>query len=343
MTGFRVVLPVALLVVAMPVWGSLTTFQTYNGNVSFSSDGFGSLNTSGTIHASVPSGATVLAAYLYTSINSGASTASGTLNGTSVAYGPFVAQAPSCCGLGMRRADVTSIVKPIIDVGPGGVYNFTVSETNTSAQDGEALVVVYNLPSLPTSTVAILDGFSASSGDSFMANFTTPLNPAAPGFFMEMVLGIGFSCGDPACGTTQNSTVRVNGTTITTNAGNYDDADLPPPGNAANGRLITVGGHCAGCGTHDDPFSPMMPTYAEDHERYDLAPFIVSGSTSVVVNTVNPSGDDNIFLSIFASSGTAQVTPNVPEPATIGLIGLGLIAVALRRAGTNAKSGRRTE
>jgi len=310
-----------------PASASLTTFQTFNGNVSFSSDGFGTLNSSGTIHASAPVGATVLAAYLYTSINGSASTAAGTLNGTNVSYGPFVAQSPSCCGLGMRRADVTGIVKPIIDVGAGGVYNFTVSETNTAGQYGEALVVVYSLGSLPTSTVAILDGFSNSSGDVFSANFSSALNPAAPGFFMEMDLGIGFSCSDSNCGTVQSSTVTVNGTTITTNAGNYDDADLPPPGNAADGRLITVGGKCPGCGAnHDDPFSPLLPSYAADHERYNLVPFVISGSTSVTVNTLNPSGDDNIFLAVFGASGTATVN-TTPEPASLALVGCALVAL----------------
>ena len=46
---------------------SLTAFQTYIGQVGYSSDGFGSTTQSGTISASVPVGSTVLAAYLYTS------------------------------------------------------------------------------------------------------------------------------------------------------------------------------------------------------------------------------------------------------------------------------------
>jgi hypothetical protein len=228
----------------------------------------------------------------------------------------------------MRRADVTSIVKPIIDAGPGGVYNFTVTESNTGGQDGEGLVVVYSLPSLPTSTVAIMDGFSISSGDVFTVTFANPLDTASAGFFMEMNLGIGFSCGDPGCDTTQSSTVSVNGTTITNFAGNYDDADFPPPGNAANGRLITVGSRCAGCPAgSDDGFSSLLPSYANDHERYNLVPYVVNGSSSLTINTVNPSGDDNIFLAVFATLGTAQVSTDIPEPGTVALLGGGLLAL----------------
>lgn len=78
--------------VATQASASLTTFQTFNENVSFSSDGIGTLSTSGTVHASVPVGATVLAAYLYTSLDFASGTEGGTLNGTAVSYGPFVAQ-----------------------------------------------------------------------------------------------------------------------------------------------------------------------------------------------------------------------------------------------------------
>lgn len=45
---------------------SLVEFQSYNGNVGLSSDGFGSLSNSGIITANAASGSTVLAAYLYT-------------------------------------------------------------------------------------------------------------------------------------------------------------------------------------------------------------------------------------------------------------------------------------
>lgn len=296
--------------------GALTSFQTYTGTIGVSTDGVATLSSSGTVSASVPIGSTVVAAYLYgASFDGSGGSIAGTLAGVTIPYGAFVSQVPSCCGLGMRRADVTSIVKPLIDGGAGGVYDFDYTENFSSGQDGSALIVVYSNGSLTESTVAILDGFSNSSGDSFTANFAEPLDPTAPDFFMEMRLGISFSCGDSPCGGNQSSQVDVNGTTITRNAGNYDDSDQPPPGNAANGRLFTMGGF-------NDPFSPLLPSYDADHERYNLQPYITKGSKSVKVDTLNPSGDDNIFVAVFSTSGKADVIvgPGVPEPSTYVLM-----------------------
>ncbi len=194
-----------------------------------------------------------------------------------------------------------AIVKPIIDGGGGGVYNFDITEADAS-QDGEALVVVYSLPGLPTATVGILDGFSKTTGDTAALVFGTPLDPTDPGFFAEMRLGISFSCSDLNCGSHQSSQVTVNGVVITEEAGNYDDSENPPPGNAANGQLITVGGF-------DDPFSPFLPSYEDDHERYNLVPQVSLGDTAIVLDNFNASVNDNIFLAV--GTAPSQVIANV--------------------------------
>ncbi len=297
---------------------SLNVFHVFTGNNGLSTAGFGSTTNSGNLTANVPLGSTVLAAYLYTSLFSNTSTPTGTLNGNAVSYTTLGVNSSSCCSLQASRADVTSIVAGVINGGLGGAYNFGVTE-GSSTQDGEALVVVYSNAALAVSTVAILDGFSQSTGDNSSLSFSSALNPAASGFQAEMRIGDGFSCCDQA------SNISVNGQLMTTVAGNNDDS---VDGGVSNGNLITVG-------SDNDPFTVASPgtpqtNYLLDHERYNLTPFIKNGDTSINIHTLNPSNDDNIFLETFLVSGEATVHGNggVPEPATwammlMGFFGLG--------------------
>jgi hypothetical protein len=324
----------SFVALATPNYASLVVYQTYTGNVGQSTDGFGSTDGEGVISASAPTGATVIAAYLYSATqNSSAVPTDVTLNGVDVIFTDSFPNATACCSLSSHRADVTSIVAAQIDGGLGGIYDFAISEgLDNSAIDGSALVVVYNDPTaLVESTIGILNGFASVTGDTTSITFADPLNPASPGFKAEMYLGINFSCGLASGCTDQRSTVMVNGDLLTENAGNFDDSEQFAANFAENGSLITVGGF-------DDPFQIGNPSYAADKEKYNLASFITPGDTSIIVDTFNTTEDDNIFLAVFHVSGEAVIgPPPIPLPAGIWLLGAGLAALGFGGARSRRK------
>ncbi|HEY4930122.1 MAG TPA: PEP-CTERM sorting domain-containing protein [Terriglobales bacterium] len=303
---------------ALPSQASLSLVNQWVGDYGYAQSGCGSVTQLCTINlGSVPMGATITQAYMYSAEFGGPFVPSVSLNGTSLIFHSVVMQSPTCCGLGSARADVTSIVNAAWNSTTGTFSPFTVQEGATqSGIDGEALIVVYKFNNpLILNTVAVLDGWSTSSGDHSTITFANPLSG-----FAQMSIADSFSC----CG--QNSTITVNGTVITTNAGNNDDSQ---DGFVSNGNLITSGGP----GSPYPGFSSCLPSYTADHESYDLVACAgVTGATTVNVSTVNPSGDDNIFEESFWVAGQASVS-TTPEPGTLVMFGSGIVGLAglLRR------------
>ena len=312
---------------------SLNSAGTFNGHVGLSVDGIGSNSTPvGLVQAEIPITATILRAYLYSagvpifpglypnSPNTLAdyNTAGISLAGNAITNFDTLVGATSpradIVAWHTGRADVTTLVQSLRALQPAtSSFNWAVTEGDLRNRsiDGEVLVIVYSDASKPLGSVALLDGGQDTAGETTRVTLGAPLtDPGAPGFAAELGFGISFSC----CGD-QKSSVSVNGSSLTDNAGNFDDGLL-----LSDGALITVGG------LGDTPAN--LQSYANDHELYDLRPFLHTGDTSFTIDTLNASGDDNIFFaSLYLTGEIKDVTPNVPEPGSFSILLAGLAAL----------------
>jgi hypothetical protein len=299
---------------------SLEENDVFTGNLGYSADGLGQNGTGGTIQADVPAGSTVVKAFLY-------GTYFGTLapdvtqrtinfDGTSVLTDQI---GDDGSDLSTTRADVTAQVATKVGSG-GAVTNFAINN-DPSGLDGVGLVVVYSNATRPETTIAVLDGTASQAGDTTTFTYESPLDKTATGFSATMSLGVGFGFqggtpsdpGTSACGTgsAQSSLVDVNGTRLTSCAGNHDD------GFGNDGALITVGG--VGDSTAN-PANPLQqpadggtPRVTDD-ELYNIAPFTSQGDTQLTITTSNPSTDDNLFLAVVQIA--AEATVGTPSAGT---------------------------
>lgn len=311
---------------------TLTNSYQFVGNGNWSIDGVGSNQTPvGTISAIVPTGSTVEKAFLYSSTHfmTGAPTVDfdgNVYSGASwTSLGTFTTSS-----LTAFRTDVTAQVANKVGSGSASTFSFSVnSETPNRSIDGEVLAIVYSNPLELQRTIAFLDGGTGSSGDSFSFLFANPLTSAElsdPAFEALMSLGIGYSYRP----SDQYTQVDVNGARLTSDAGGQDD------GVGENGGLITVGGIGDDPANPADPFATNRNDPLADDELYTLNSFLSPGDTSIFIETLNPSGDDNIFFAGFNITAVGTVVPGpdpnpIPVPAPLamlasGMLGMGLIA-----------------
>jgi hypothetical protein len=295
--------PAAAAATAATAANGLQPFYTAIGQVTLSTDGIGTNDVSGIVQADKPAGATVKKAFMFAA-STGLSNFTPpdgevTIDGAPVSWNPADTLASSISSVNVA-ADVTALVGPKIDAAPAGRVDFTVAETDTSSMDGEILAVVFDNPSVANTTVTLLYGALATSGDHFALGLGAPLLPSS-----RVTMGLGISYGFQPSG--QYSQIDVNGQRLTTSAGGQDD------GGNDNGSLITVGGLDDNPANPTDPFatdqSPACVDIAPrcDDELYDLKPFVGSTDTSIGVDTVNPSNDDNIFFASFVLSATSAI------------------------------------
>lgn len=282
----------------------LSVFYQYTGKLYLSVDGAGDNAASRLIQVQKPSPkAKVRKAYLMAACT-GALVKKGdvTLNGKAVAWSrAFIPDTPLYPGLFYNAlADVTSIVKPIMNKAPLGRKAFTVVESAVlnSSIEGEVLAVVFDDPAQTAPrTVSLLFGGSNPASDYFTVSLANPIDPLNTASVADMGLGISFSYQG---GGEQYVIVDVNGSRLSTSAGGNDD------GADANGGLITVGG------LDDSPANPPDPNHitsdpAYDDELYSLLPYLHATDTSIRVETTKSSEADNLFFAYFVVTAATGV------------------------------------
>ena len=259
------------------------------------------------------------------------------LDGNPVSWSKSVLNAVAAAGVSFENvfADVTSIVKPKTDSAPPGRINFVQTENDINPAvggddgiDGCALYTIFDDSSFSAldRSVVILFGEQNVDGDDFSLTLlespqlTDPLDFGIAASFSTQ----GGTTGSHECGTSrpQFSILDVNGSRLTSCAGNSDDGQ--PTGQAAvNGRLITVGGLDDATTNPGNPFQEARDgttPRTTDDELYTLRPFL-TGSNTFIIETVNPSDDDNIFAGHFFMPPTVltlnaglTATPNTGAP-----------------------------
>ncbi len=293
--------------------GGLQQVYSSTGHYTLSADGIGSAASSMNVRVNKPTATATVQYALLISTITGSAVGNGcvSLAGTSLNWD---GSASTPYPFNNQWVDVTSIVAAQVNSLGAGQTTLAITECNSGAIDGEALLVVFNDVTATEKTIIIMCGAMNSAGDDFSVTLAEPIDPAAPSALLDMGIGIGFSYQNGGGG--QVSQVSVNGTRITSSAGGEDD------GASANGALITVGGIGD---SHDNPANPFAGTTnpRSDDELYNILPFITNTTTNLTLTSYNPSGDDNIFLAYFALSGAAIIGEGIlaSQTSTTGLVG----------------------
>ncbi|MFP8880223.1 MAG: choice-of-anchor L domain-containing protein, partial [Myxococcota bacterium] len=277
------------------------------GNISLSADGAGSTGDSATIQVEKPNAAATVRSAFLSCAATGARVIGDdevSLNGNPVSFSVSAANSTGEIFFHNVFGEVTAIVKPTVDAALPGLVDFTQSEalTSTGFIEGCALYVIFDDPGATDGTIFILFGSQTTTGDSFNVTLAEPLDTANDTADFGLAISFSFQ------GSKMVSSIDINGTRLTSSAGGHDD------GGDSNGALVTVGGIGD---TNDNPApfdAPNGPRF--DDELYSLLPLLGPGDTSIRIDTINPSDDDNIFAGHMVFSGMAIEGEGIVLPPT---------------------------
>ncbi len=183
------------------------------GRISLSVDGVGTNDATAIVQVNKPNGGVVRSAYL-AAASTGFSNyvipdGDVTINGNSVAWDMML---ESSIQSSNHWANVTTIVKPIVDAASAGLVDITIGEANPNSIEGEILIVIFDDPQQSQdNTIVLLFGAQDIDGDTFAIGLSDPIDVSNPNLLLDMGLGISFGCQAGACGNNQVSLIDVNG------------------------------------------------------------------------------------------------------------------------------------
>jgi cysteine-rich repeat protein len=296
----------------------ITGFLTKTGRIHVSVDGVGTNNPPATIDVDKPSAAsTVSSAHVACAATgfTGQPVVDGQVSIGGIAVNGLAQVVNG--GFNNALADVTASHGALLNALPVGISALSYNEANTFLVEGCSLAVIWNFPEAPSvQTAILLFGGQSTTGDQFTINLVDPIDLSDPDLKLDLGLAISFGAqdqlgfaGSNLCGHNSGmfSLIDVNSNRMTSCAGNADDGVSTEP--IQDGLLYTVGGIGD---SNANPAFPLLtapqppPSFVED-ELYTLVPFVSNGDTQIVVDTVNPSNDDNIHFAWLCTSGVARL------------------------------------
>lgn len=328
----------------------LLALKNYSGHINWSIDGAGEPDhvklSPQTIRFEKPDGASVLQAWLISGDGGNRNTTGHpptdlSLNGHAVTFTHWskITTNPgneSWNNFNTYWADVTSLVKSTIDGETAGIHTLSFDQgdgTDGDSVEGGSLIVIYNDPAAQYSSIYLKVGTSDPAGSNFTFNF-----PALTGENLsnDFVMSVGISNSYQASYWEQSSNIQANGQWISSVAGGCDDSTTFATTGCNFGGYNTIGG-IGDTTSIPGQVDTEVTAYDRnlDKEYYRLNSFMHEGDTSLQIQTVNPSSNDNIY---FAGIFLRGVEPAVTVPlAGTGseTLGWAWLAIALVSLGSS--------
>lgn len=268
-------------------------------------------------------------------IGSGANTATFKLEGTpndvvpDTGYGSFTNDVTAVVSALVPTGTGAPVVVPLVERGDGPVYY-------QGTIYGHTLVVVYSDANAPLRNVIVASG-GLGGPDQCRSDASQTFALKRPTAKCGEPYPLSVTIPDDPFGGQENSTIRVNGTTITTHAGGWDDHPAVTSGQVGGLPSLLA---CMTAGSFGAPAGKpvgLSKTFADgvaltdvisgplaaddprgDDELYDLEPLLARGSTSVTVRFSNPTDCDYVSALVVQTAAACTTSCGVDADCDAG-------------------------